>query len=475
MPTSRRLLLATTLALVALPSTAAAAPTLEGTFALPAQPRQLAAGPDGNIWVALGDTAPDIARVTPAGTVTGFDAVGVAFPVGITSGPDGRLWVTQSGGVARIDPANPGAATTFALPDIVDPRRIVAGPDGNLWTASGDKVLRIPPAAPLTATAFTVPGMGARGIAAGTDGHLWIVDAGGQRLVRMAPDGTFATTPIGGLPQEVAAGPAGQVAFTNPDGAHRVGRFTFGGAVQETATGTVDPFGIALGGDGAYWTANFAGPSIGRIATDGTYSTLAMPAASGPRFITAGPGDTLWVGLETANAVARVTGVTPPSAGGGGGGGAGGGGGGAGNPVPAVDATAPRITRVSLSRRTFRAGRRLAPARRGRRGVGTRVRLTLSEDARLRVTVERITVGRRRGEACVRSTRARRRARRCARYARVGTLSRRGTAGVDTVRFTGRLKGRALRAGRYRLRIVATDAAGNRSKERRARVRIVRR
>ncbi|MCK9248083.1 MAG: hypothetical protein M0P31_03795 [Solirubrobacteraceae bacterium] len=472
MPPFRRLLATTvTLSLLALPSTSSAAPALDGTFALPAKPQQLAAGPDGDVWVTIGDAGTDVARVAPDGAVTGFDAPTVSFPVGITAGPDGNLWVTQAGGVARIDPGDPAGATPFALPDIVDPRRIVTGPDGNLWTASGDKALRIPPADPATATSFTVPGMGARGIASGTDGRLWIVDAGGGRLVRMATDGTFTTTPVGGLPQEVAAGPAGQVAFTNPDGAHRVGRFTFGGVVDETPVGTVDPFGIVLGGDGAYWTADFAGPSLTRVTTTGASTSLPMPPGSGPRFLTAGPGGTLWVGLETAESVARVTGVTPPADGGGG---PGGGDGGPGTP-PAVDATAPRITRVSLSRRTFRAGRRLAPARRGRRGVGARLRLTSSEDARLRITVERLTAGRRHGRACVRPGRARRGARRCARHVRVGAVTVAAREGRNAVRFTGRLRGRTLRAARYRLRIVATDAAGNRSTERRVRLRIVRR
>ena len=57
---------------------------------------------------------------------------------------------------------------------------------------------------------------------------------------------------------------------------------------------------------------------------------------------------------------------------------------------------------------------------------------------------------------------------------RKGTLKRMGTQGQNSVRFTGRIGRRALRAGRYRAVIRATDAAGNRSAPSLTRFRIVR-
>ena len=47
--------------------------------------------------------------------------------------------------------------------------------------------------------------------------------------------------------------------------------------------------------------------------------------------------------------------------------------------------------------------------------------------------------------------------------------------GQNKFRFTGRLNGKRLEAGRYRLVGSATDAAGNRSKRKRRKFRIVRR
>jgi len=54
-----------------------------------------------------------------------------------------------------------------------------------------------------------------------------------------------------------------------------------------------------------------------------------------------------------------------------------------------------------------------------------------------------------------------------------GSFSRASTAGLNSFRFTGRLRGKKLRPGRYRLVMVATDAAKNKSKPRRAKFRVV--
>jgi hypothetical protein len=56
----------------------------------------------------------------------------------------------------------------------------------------------------------------------------------------------------------------------------------------------------------------------------------------------------------------------------------------------------------------------------------------------------------------------------------IGTLLRRHRpAGVNTLRFTGRIGRRALRPGAYVAFIVATDLAGNRSPRRRTTFTIV--
>ena len=129
--------------------------------------------------------------------------------------------------------------------------------------------------------------------------------------------------------------------------------------------------------------------------------------------------------------------------------------------VTPADLVKPVISGFALSPRAFRAARRGGSV--GRSG-GTRVSLTLSEPATLRFRVRRATRGRRVGGRCVKATRRNAARKRCRRFvARPGAFTRPGTQGVNTFRFTGRLAGRSLGAGAYRLVVVATDAAGNRS------------
>jgi hypothetical protein len=107
----------------------------------------------------------------------------------------------------------------------------------------------------------------------------------------------------------------------------------------------------------------------------------------------------------------------------------------------------PRITRFSIAHRVF------APKGVRRRHVkhGTRFRYTLSEPATVAITIVRLRTGR-----------------------SVGVLRAREQAGRQWRRFDGRLKGRALRPGRYRARIVASDLQGARSGARRLTFRVVR-
>lgn len=135
---------------------------------------------------------------------------------------------------------------------------------------------------------------------------------------------------------------------------------------------------------------------------------------------------------------------------------------GQGGPPPA-DTQAPLVSAFGASPSRFAVAH------------GTRFRYSLSEDARVTLTIRRELPGRRQGGKCVRPTRRLQRAKRCTRYRAIGSLVRSARSGANSTRFTGRLGRRALRPGRYSAVITASDAAGNRSAPRRARFRIVRR
>src|SRR5688500_14129756 len=125
------------LAFFALPASATAAIT---EFPLPtsaSSPAGVAAGPDGNVWVA--EPATDrIARVTPAGAVTEFTLVSRREPLEVASA-GGLIWFTERNGdrIGRLDPSAPdiqGSITEFIVPGAGShPTGITAGPDGNLW------------------------------------------------------------------------------------------------------------------------------------------------------------------------------------------------------------------------------------------------------------------------------------------------------------------------------------------------------
>jgi uncharacterized protein YkwD len=141
-----------------------------------------------------------------------------------------------------------------------------------------------------------------------------------------------------------------------------------------------------------------------------------------------------------------------------------------GAPPPAAKPRAPSIT-VAVTPKAFRAaasGPSTSPA-----GRGARIRYVLNRSANVVFTVRRKVAGRRAGRRCVAPGRAKRTARKCVRTRRVGAFREQGTAGVNVLRFSGRLNGRRLAPGAYLLVAVSTDATGRRSKPRSLSFRIL--
>jgi hypothetical protein len=151
---------------------------------------------------------------------------------------------------------------------------------------------------------------------------------------------------------------------------------------------------------------------------------------------------------------------------------------GGGDPAPAggaggtsADTQAPLIGNFRATPSLFALARAATPVA-AALPHATRFRYGVSEQARVTLKIERALPGRRAGGRCVRPSARLRQAQRCTRYVSVGTLRRTGAKGANSIRFTGRIGKRALRPGRYRAVIAATDAAGNRSALRTARFRV---
>lgn len=140
-----------------------------------------------------------------------------------------------------------------------------------------------------------------------------------------------------------------------------------------------------------------------------------------------------------------VRGMGGGGMGGGGGSGTGGGGGSGSTSVPA-------LSKASITPRRFHAGQRRA---------GTTIAWHDTSAATATLRIFRIASGHKVGGRCVPVTHRNRRNRACSRFIRLGSLIHDDQAGVDGIQFKGRLRGRTLAPGRYRLTIQAADRRGH--------------
>ena len=144
--------------------------------------------------------------------------------------------------------------------------------------------------------------------------------------------------------------------------------------------------------------------------------------------------------------------------------------------LPATpDTTPPSVGDTAVSPKKFAVDKSGQAARRKRAPTGTKIAYKLSEPATVGFTVERKTKGRKVGKACKRKTRANRKRRKCTRYSSQGSFTQAGVAGANSKPFSGKIGKRTLKPGSYRLTLIATDAAGNKSKASTANFTIVKR
>jgi hypothetical protein len=120
------------------------------------------------------------------------------------------------------------------------------------------------------------------------------------------------------------------------------------------------------------------------------------------------------------------------------------------------DRVGATIAGATMTNRVFAVGNLARKVRHG-----TRFLFKLSEPASVKVAIEQPRRGRRSGGKCRKPSAKLRTKKACMRYVRKGQLTSPGVLGQNSLAFTGKLRGKALRPGRYRARISAIDAAGN--------------
>ncbi len=131
----------------------------------------------------------------------------------------------------------------------------------------------------------------------------------------------------------------------------------------------------------------------------------------------------------------------------------------------------------SVTNRVFAVGSKPTPtsaAKRKRPPKGTSFGFSLDRAARVSLVIERALAGRRGAKKkCVKPSAKLRKAKRCTRYQRVGTLTRSGKAGKNSVAFSGRIGSKALKPGGYRAVITATAPGAPKSLARTVTFKIV--
>jgi streptogramin lyase len=413
-------------------------------------PWGIAAGSDGALWFTeRGGNR--IGRIATDGTITEH-STGLtpgSGPTGIVAGPDGALWFAEYGGkrIGRITTA--GAITEYStgLTANSRPDAIAAGPDGALWfteelpnQVGPNKIGRITTAGAITE--FPVPTASRLlGIAAGSDGALWFTEFEANQIGRITTgDGPPGPAPGGPTPGGPAPGPGGP-----PPSGLRPTSTSVGGCIYDTAsffyscTVTVSDRGAA--------PATKPGGFVNLARFPGGGCALGGPGTGSARCVTViVPPATQTNSTITANYAGDAS--HAPSSG-------------STSLAPVSDQLPGKLSVITTIKMNPPS---MFPAPTGgstsRAQPGSVVTYTLRAPARVRFTVQRpapgrltaLGRGRSRRVRCNPATRANRTGRPCTRYATLpGSFTRLGVKGTNSFRFRGRIGGRTLRPGRYRL------------------------
>jgi virginiamycin B lyase len=276
----------------------------------------IAPSPDGELWFSSSST---VGRVAPLGPDGGQGAVSIIRQGGniddwqqLAAGPDGQMWIFDVQQLHQFLTAT-GTETSRIIQSVTSAP--VRGPGSTLWFAVNGVV---------TEATFTQNDAGtwtwttvsttdqATAFVHGPDDAVWFAGAGvdgGQIVARAEPvaDGGILVTELGVLQiADWASGPDGRIWFIDWGG--NVGRIV---AVADAgAIGTVDqiaspglgttvypspqPTFIAAGADGAMYCTDFYAHRIVRITPAGEVTQCGLPDTVYPWGITAGPDGRMW-------------------------------------------------------------------------------------------------------------------------------------------------------------------------------------
>lgn len=324
-------------ALALVPASAASAEVVEAPVPLASAANGIAAGADGNVYVVEPSNG-SVAVLSPTGQLVRRVALANPGATAATSaalGPDGRVWVSISarqangGGFRRIDPS--GTVSSQQIP-------LDCGPTG--LTSYGAKriLFTAPDTLGVCGASRGVGGINADGTGsqggpqpfnafdlAAVGNELFVPDFDGNVVRRYPIDpgtglltASDATFPIAGFSgaDGIEVGPGGLLYITM-FGSGQVVRLDpvapNGTAPALVASGLQQPFGMAMGADGALYVASQDARLL-RIASDGGQRSIALPAGFAAWQV-ARNGNDIWV-TDSSNARAlriRNAGLPEPA------------------------------------------------------------------------------------------------------------------------------------------------------------------
>jgi hypothetical protein len=134
------------------------------------------------------------------------------------------------------------------------------------------------------------------------------------------------------------------------------------------------------------------------------------------------------------------------------------------SPLPAPKPLAGVISALTISPSALFAapsGATISAITSSAKKYGAKISYRDSQAATTTFTVLRETSGRKQGKSCKKPSNSNKHGKRCTLYVQVGSFTHADKAAANSFHFSGRLKGRRLAPGSYRLQAVAHDAAGN--------------
>jgi hypothetical protein len=133
-------------------------------------------------------------------------------------------------------------------------------------------------------------------------------------------------------------------------------------------------------------------------------------------------------------------------------------------PLPAPKPLAGVISALTISPSSFFAapsGATISAITSSAKKYGAKISYRDSQAATTTFTVLRETSGRKQGKSCKKPSNSNKHGKRCTLLTAVGSFTHADKAAANSFHFSGRIKGKRLAPGAYRLQAIAHDAAGN--------------